>query len=57
MKLHAIQKYLQEHDLNGWLLADFHGYNSVFVELLGIGNMLTRRSFFYIPAKGDAKLE
>jgi len=52
MNKDTIQIYLAEHDLDGWLLVDFHGYNSVFTELLAITGMLTRRAFLYIPAKG-----
>jgi len=52
MNTDAIQTYLAEHDLDGWLLVDFHRNNSVFTELLAITGMLTRRAFLYIPARG-----
>lgn len=53
MDVGAIQDYLREYDLDGWLLADFHGRNSIAVEMLNLQGMLTRRSFYYIPAIGD----
>jgi Xaa-Pro aminopeptidase len=48
-----IQEYLIEHELDGWLLADFHGRNEIAMRLMGITGMLTRRAFFYIPASGE----
>lgn len=54
MDIEAIQRYLTNHELDGWLLADFHGRNSVAVELLGLSGLITRRSFYFIPAVGEA---
>jgi len=48
-----IQQYLVDHEMDGWLLADFHGRNEIAVRFLGITGMLTRRAFYYIPAVGD----
>ncbi len=53
MDIEAIQTYLSNHELDGWLLADFHGRNTVAMNLLGISGMITRRSFFFIPAFGE----
>ena len=52
MDIEKIQNYLQEHESDGWLLADFHARNSVAVELLGLYGTVTRRSFYFIPATG-----
>lgn len=53
MKIDKIQKYLTAHQLDGWLLADVHGRNEIAMEMLGISTILTRRSFFFIPAAGE----
>lgn len=49
----AIQSYLQEHELDGWLLADFHARNHIATRILEINAMLTRRAFYLIPAEGE----
>jgi Xaa-Pro dipeptidase len=51
--LARIQKYLSQHELDGWLLADFHARNTIAVELLGLTGIVTRRSFYFIPAEGE----
>ena len=53
INISGIQDYLTEHELDGWLLADFHGRNEIAMRLMGIGGMLTRRAFYYIPASGE----
>lgn len=53
MDIQKIQAYLTEHELDGWLLADFHARNTIAMNLLGIGGIITRRSFYFIPASGD----
>lgn len=53
MNINAIQDYLKEHELDGWLLADFHGRNEIGMRFLEISGMLTRRFFYYIPSSGD----
>jgi len=50
MDINAIQQYLDGHNLDAWLLADFHGRNDIAVDVLGITGMLTRRAFYLIPA-------
>lgn len=53
MDLERIQAYLGEHGLDGWLMADFHGRNDIAMRMLGITGMVTRRSFYFIPAQGE----
>jgi Xaa-Pro dipeptidase len=53
LDIKAIQEKLKEHNLDGWLLADFHGRNTVATQMLSITGMITRRSFYLIPAEGD----
>jgi Xaa-Pro aminopeptidase len=53
INISGIQNYLIEHELDGWLLADFHGRNEIAMRLMGISGMLTRRAFYYIPASGE----
>jgi len=48
-----IQSYLNEHNLDGWLLADFHGYNRIAIGFLNVTGFVTRRMFYLIPAVGD----
>lgn len=52
MDLSGIQAWLQQHELDGWLMADFHARNSIATQFWGISGMLTRRSFYFIPAQG-----
>jgi len=52
MDIERIQDYLIEQELDGWLLADFHGRNNVAVEMLGLSGIITRRSFYFIPPEG-----
>ncbi len=52
MNISEIQSYLQEHELDGWLMADFHGFNIIAMAMLNMHGMLTRRSFYFIPAQG-----
>ena len=47
-----IQAELAKAGLDGWLLYDFHGTNDIAVRFLGLRGILTRRSFYYIPASG-----
>ena len=52
MDIEKIQGYLREHELDGWLMADFHTRNDVAVEMLALKGVLTRRSFYFIPVEG-----
>lgn len=53
MDIKAIQQYLSEHEIEAWLLADFHARNSIAVEMLKLDGIVTRRSFYLIPAIGE----
>lgn len=53
MKIQEIQDYLKEHELDGWLMADFHGRNDIAMEMLALTGMVTRRSFYFIPVNGQ----
>ncbi|UCD64488.1 MAG: hypothetical protein JSW34_03370, partial [Candidatus Zixiibacteriota bacterium] len=53
MDITSIQQYLAEQKLDGWLMADFHARNNVAVEMLGLSGIVTRRSFYFIPAMGE----
>lgn len=53
--LQAIQKEIrQQKQCDGWLLFDFHGHNTLALELLQIppSQMLSRRFFYWIPRSG-----
>jgi len=53
MDIRAIQKYLLKHRIDGWLIYDFDGMNTIALSLLGLGGrMLTRRWFYFIPKQG-----
>lgn len=52
MDIEAIQDYLRERQLDGWLLADFHARNDIAVEVLGLSGIVTRRSFYFVPCDG-----
>lgn len=53
MNISKIQSYLQEHELDGWLMADFHGFNTIAMAMLKLSGMVTRRSFYFIPVCGE----
>lgn len=58
-ELGAVQKALQEQQLDGWLLYDFRGLNVLARRVLGLASeaILSRRWFYFIPAQGEpAKL-
>ena len=48
-----IQEHLVKNELDGWLMADFHRRNDVAATFLKLPEHITRRSFYYIPAKGE----
>ncbi|QVL34452.1 M24 family metallopeptidase [Telmatocola sphagniphila] len=52
--LSAVQAALQQMNLDGWLLYDFRGLNILAkrVVCLPENQMLSRRWFYYVPAKG-----
>ena len=55
--LSAVQTALQQMGLDGWLLYDFRGLNLLARRVLGIGSEghLTRRWFYFIPARGEPR--
>jgi Xaa-Pro aminopeptidase len=55
--LAAIQAAISEQGVDGWLLYDFRGLNVLARRVLGLdgGAMLSRRWFYFIPAKGEPR--
>jgi Xaa-Pro aminopeptidase len=51
--LPALQRALEQAEVDGWLLYDFHGLNPVARGMLELPGMTTRRFFVYIPRKGS----
>lgn len=51
-RLRLIQGELARNGLDGWLIYDFHGYNDIAVRFLNLSGIITRRSFYLIPASG-----
>jgi Xaa-Pro aminopeptidase len=56
-QLAAIQSAIQELGFDGWLLYDFRGLNVLARRVLGMdaGAMLSRRWFYFIPARGEPR--
>jgi Xaa-Pro dipeptidase len=56
-QLPAIQSAIQQLGFDGWLLYDFRGLNVLARRVLGMdsGAMLSRRWFYFIPAKGEPR--
>jgi Xaa-Pro aminopeptidase len=56
MDLAAIQKELRAEKLDGWLFYDHHRRDPIAARILGAGNgMNTRRWFYLIPARGEPR--
>ena len=56
--LPAIQGALQEDNLDGWLLYDFHGSNPIARAVVQVGStakLTTRRWYYLIPATGEPR--
>lgn len=53
--LKSVQAALQQMNLDGWLLYDFRGLNVLARRVVGLGDeaMLSRRWFYYVPARGE----
>jgi Xaa-Pro aminopeptidase len=51
----AAQAALRDEGLDGWLLSDFRGQNTIAAELAGLdaGRKATRRWFWLVPAEGE----
>jgi Xaa-Pro aminopeptidase len=55
--LSAVQSALQQLAIDGWLLYDFRGLNVLARRVVGLGEeaMLSRRWFYFIPARGEPR--
>lgn len=53
--LNEVQSLLEEQQIDGWLLYDFHRSNPLVYTFLNIppGKLLSRRFFYWIPQKGE----
>ena len=55
----AVQAALRDDHLDGWLLYDFRGLNSIAAELTAVneqsGHLATRRWYYLIPATGEPR--
>ncbi len=56
MKLAAAQAFMQKYLLDGWLVHDFRGNNTVLAQLLPGKRWTTRRAVLWVPARGEAVL-
>jgi Xaa-Pro dipeptidase len=54
-KIRDVQKHLVKEKIDGWLLYDFNGINTLARDFLNIlpEELITRRFFYWIPAKGE----
>ena len=50
--LPALRQALEDANVDGWLLFDFHGANPIAAGVLGLTGMTTRRVFAWIPRQG-----
>ncbi len=57
MDIKAIQAELRANKLDGWLFYDHHHRDPIAGHILGLDDhaMVTRRWFYFIPAKGEAR--
>ncbi|HMN30326.1 MAG TPA: hypothetical protein PKE45_19390, partial [Caldilineaceae bacterium] len=55
MKLPAIQAYLRQHNLDGWLLYCFQNSNPIALAVAGLRHGGTRRWFLWLPAAGEPR--
>jgi Xaa-Pro aminopeptidase len=55
--LSSVQATLAQQNLDGWLLYDFRGLNVLARRVVGLSpeKMLSRRWFFFIPARGEPR--
>jgi len=56
MSYAAIQSFMREQKIDGWLLYDFRGSNPILAQLLPGKRWTTRRVMMLIPAEGEARL-
>lgn len=56
-KLPQVQDFLRQQKIDGWLVFDFRGTNPFAAKVFNHGgNLLTRRWFLWIPAKGQPQV-
>jgi Xaa-Pro aminopeptidase len=55
--LASVQQAIAAQSLDGWLLYDFRGLNLLARRVIGLSpdQMLSRRWFYYVPAKGEPR--
>ncbi len=55
MEIGKIQAELKRHNIDGWLLYDFHNRDPLAYRVLGLEmrGLASRRWFYYIPAEGE----
>ena len=51
----VIQRYMQENNMDAWLISDFRGSNPAMREIIG-KKFTTRRAYIYLPKTGEAKV-
>lgn len=56
MSFTSAQAYMREKGMDGWLICDFRGSNSVFAQLLPGRRFTTRRLILWVPAAGEPVL-
>jgi Xaa-Pro aminopeptidase len=52
----GVQEYMRSQKIDGWLVYDFRGNNSVFAQVLPGKRWTTRRAALFIPATGEPSL-
>lgn len=56
MDLHALQRALQDHKLDGWLFYDHHQRDPIAYRILGLpASFTSRRWFYFVPAEGEPR--
>ncbi len=57
INLSAIQSAIQAESVDGWLLYDFRGLNTLARRIIGLppDKLLSRRWFYFIPAEGEPR--
>jgi Xaa-Pro dipeptidase len=53
--LSAVQSAIREAGFDGWLLYDFRGQNVLAQRVAGVNPKLSRRWFYFVPARGEPK--
>lgn len=56
MEFDAVQQFMAEQKIDGWLVYDFRGNNPILARLLPGKRWTTRRAVLFIPATGQATL-